>query len=347
MKVTNLAIALGLAFSATAANAVPYFDRDGAGPSARFDLSLINFGASTFVARGGNQAVAAFGADLVSGQVTPGSADYQFDVYYQTTIANFVNANGQSRSVNDGEEYTIIVGFREEVTGLTTATTPNDFTATFTTVSGPTWFQMFYDTNANSNALTGSGFQDGRLIMSGDGVRLGDSGLFSTDQDVQNPLDGFGDNNYPGQDTRNGTGNQTSLVFSNFTTDTSFIGGVTELALQFQNLSIGIPFLSVNPMHCFAQAQNATAVGATSSAEVCDTVIVAGPFSAQGDGGLGGYVPVIGTINGSVFSDGLNPDFIAATQGFASVTGKVPEPSVLALMGIAFAGLGFARRQKR
>lgn len=77
---------------------------------------------------------------------------------------NLPNLDTSADGVNDGYEFTVVARLSETVD---TCTTPSSggTTCSFTVLGGI--FDIYYDTTANANATTGTGFEDGVKIISG------------------------------------------------------------------------------------------------------------------------------------------------------------------------------------
>lgn len=341
-------IASVFALGGTASAAPLILDLNGAAAGGTITATALDWTQTSFLAQGGNQAIANF----LQNQATGSTLNTSFDVYTHAKLIGYTPA-GASQSTSlpvAGGEITIVAKFTETVTNAVAAA---GF-ATFAT-TGQGWVEMYYSSAANSNNLTGFGFDDGTLIMRGTGV-TGDvsnfaTGAFFNTGFTNENLDSFGANDYSGQKTVNGFGSQSSISFGStgFALDSNFIKSqIVDFSILFNNISIGLPYNTVDPSHCFnttaGAASNAsiTAGTATGNASECDNAIVNGLYSAQG--ASGGYVPVIGAVNGAF---GLAQDFIAQTDFNSAVTGTAPEPGSIALMGLALGALGLASRRRR
>jgi hypothetical protein len=243
--------------------------------------------------------------------------------------------------LNTQYEITMIAGFKETVTSAGASAVSNF--ATFATTPGQTGFlQIFFDSTKDANPLTGYGYNDGRLIL--DATLVADSSGFFTAFVNQPPvnLDQQGSNDYTGQLTINGTGSQQPLPVGGITQDTAFFKSLLEdFGIKFENISIGLPYGSIDPSECFNTSTRVVAVGG-SVGNIGDNTHVNGKYSANAcSGGL--YLPNVGDING--LGRG-SPDFVAQTDYNSNFSAKVPEPATVGLLGLALLGLGATRRRK-
>lgn len=147
--------------------------------------------------------------------------------YIQGSLGNLIDDNGQTMNnlgLNDDYEITFVAGFKEVVFGINNSINPitNQVTQTtnFASINDPfNYFQIWYDTNTNSNPLTGTGFNDGQLIASGTILPGGGGNISSTfafSNDPNNPvstnpndyplLDQFGNNDWNNTRTNLGIG---------------------------------------------------------------------------------------------------------------------------------------------
>ncbi len=324
--------------AAGGAQAALTFDLNGAAGGGVISVQAFDWAPTSFLALGGNTAIAAFNAG-------GSGAAVEFDVLTHAKLSAYIDGNGVSQSLPAGfGEITLVGRFTERVTGF--AVVGGNPFATFAT-TGAGWAQMYYSDTAgagNSDNLTGANFNDGRLIMTADGVGVA-AGSFLVD--ATKPvvaLDGAGADDYPGQMTVQGSGSQGNIAFG--TTgialdDTFFKTTLASFSILFSNISIGLPYISVDPSDCFNGTKNGAAPGTDGQVTQCALNHVLGDYAAQGADG--GVRPVTGAINGVNQS---GPDFVAQTDYNSPVNG-VPEPGMLALLGLAFGALGLASRRRR
>lgn len=335
-------IASVFALAGTASAAPLILDLNGAAPGGTIVATALDWTQTSFLAKGGNQAIANFVTNATFGT----SLSTTFDVYTHAKLTAYTDASGTSLSLPPmAGEITIISKFTETVTSANVATATAEFATT-----GAGWLEMYYSSTANSNNLTGFGFNDGTLIMRADGVGAS-AGLFKNTGGSVN-IDGAGlTNDYTGQKTVNGFGIQDTVTFGSagVAIDANFLKtAVVDFSILFQDISIGLPFKTVDPSDCFnttaSSATNAaiTSGTATGNASQCDNAHTNGLYSAQVNGG--GYLPVVGATNGAF---GGSPDFLAQTDFNSAVTGTAPEPGSIALMGLALGALGLASRRRR
>lgn len=352
-------VASAFAFSGGAQAALS-FDLDGA-TTANADrlisVTAFDWAATSFLAKGGNQAIKNFEINKATGS----TSSTEFDVLTHAKLGSYFNALGESASLPTGfGEITMVGRFTETVTS-TTADTAH-FSAT-----GAGWIEMYYSAENSAN-LTGSNFNDGRLIMRAEGVFLPSTGSFQVTSPAPVVLDQtINGDDYNGQTTVKGKGDQDTITFgkNGFAVDPTFFldGGISSFNILFQNISIALPYLSVNPSDCFNpdQQKSAAQIGGTGTAaegtgssvgtiglvSQCDTAHVNGLYSAQTASVGGGYIPVVGPTNG-LFTDPLvGPDFIAQTDFNSPVVFATPEPGMVALLGLALGAMGIASRRRR
>ncbi len=337
--------AFGLA--ASGAQAALTFDLNGAAGGGVISVQAFDWAPTSFLAQGGNTAIANFAANQLDG----GVRNTSFDVLTHAKLSAYIDGSGDTQSLPAGfGEITLVSRFTEQVIGVSglAGAFPS---ATFLT-TGAGWAQMFYSNTAgagNSVNVSGANFNDGRLIMTADGVS---AAIGSFQVDGTKPvvaLDGAGANDYTGQLTVQGNGSQGNIGFGSggIDIDTSFFQtAISAFSILFSNISIGLPYISVDPSDCFNPNKQAGAAGTTGLTTQCLNNHTNGTFAANvlANGNDGGVVPVTGGTNGVNQS---GPDFVAQTDYNSPVTGAVPEPGMLALLGLAFGALGLASRRRR
>ena len=293
---TKLVVATALlGLAATSAQATTYVDIAGvADPVYTFDWNPGN-------------ALAVGAIPLTSG------AD--FTLYYQSRLANFNNSEGDPITTNGGlnanYEITLVGGF-----GETPTVSAGGIDASFALDQTNTtnFFRMYYDTANDSNALSGTGFTNGSLILSGHVTYA--TGSFRVDtldpNGIVQPLDGFGIDNWAGTSTVSGTGSTKATVAVDSYDSSYFITTPNQFLIQFlYNTSNILPFNQVNPSQLFTDVNGTT------------------------------FAPNVGTINGITGPDML---FQADANSSPVVT---PEPSTMVLLGAGLFSLSvFARRRK-
>ena len=342
-------VASAIAASSAAMAGPLTFDLNGSAAGGPIIASSLDWAQTSFLALGGATAI----SNKVSNDMFGTALSTRFDVLTHAKLTGYNDGAGVTRSLPGGftGEITVVSRFTENVISAD----PINATAGFRT-TGVGWVEMYYSATQNSSNLTGSNFNDGTLIMRAEGVGF-TNGNFTVDDPTAVNMDGFGGQNYTGQKTVSGFGSQGAIRFGSggIALDSSFLQtAILDFSLFFNNISIGLPFQTVDPSDCFnpnrasvahANATNAniTAGTATGLATQCLGNHVDGLYSANATDG--GYLPVVGATNG-LFGSGA-ADFVAQTDFNSRVTGTVPEPGMLALLGLAFAGLGVTAMRRR
>ena len=341
---TSALVASAFAASGSAIAAPLTFDLNGGAAGGQIIASSLDWAQTSFLALGGATAI----SNKVTNDMFGTALSTTFDVLTHAKLTGYNDGAGVTRSLPGGftGEITVVSRFTENVISAD----PINATAGFRT-TGVGWVEMYYSATQNSSNLTGSNFNDGTLIMRAEGVGF-TNGNFTVDDPTAVNMDGFGGQNYTGQKTVSGFGSQGAIRFGSggIALDSSFLQtAILDFSLFFNNISIGLPFQTVDPSDCFNPNQgaatdaNITAGTATGLATQCLGNHVNGLYSANATDG--GYLPVVGATNG-LFGSGA-ADFVAQTDFNSRVTGTVPEPGMLALLGLAFAGLGVTAMRRR
>lgn len=234
-----------------------------------------------------------------------------FDVFTHAALGSYVDNNGDAitgTGLNSGYEITFVAGFNEVVTGVgpgsaSFAQTPGSSSSSF--------FDVFFDITPDSNALAGTGYNDGVKILSGQVIFSG--GGFFAFPFIGN-LDQFGADNYPLIDSVTGAG--ATLIEATIDPlgydPMYFLTPPPVTGVDF-NTSNVTPFNQTNP-----------------SAVVWNGV---------------GYIPAaslaqVGPINGL-----SGPSFVFQSDSNNSF--RVDEAGPLGLLGMGLLALGFARSFRR
>lgn len=243
----------------TARAAVIPFDPDGAGGD-----SAVNLGSMDFVQ--GNS---------LSEDVLLGGVGHTWTLYYQSTLGSMLDGSASiinGTTLNTNYQITAVAAVQVRTTFLSANS------VAFEIAPNPSvnFFRMYYDTNLNSNALAGTGFNDGTLILDST-VNSDLSGFFNFTAGFGN-LDQFNANNWPGVTTRNGIGAFAASAEVTYFDPNFFIGIGDELVdIVFANSSEIVPFRETDPSQQFWDGTNfvATNIGSVNGVDGPDTILQA------------------------------------------------------------------------
>jgi PEP-CTERM motif len=267
----------------------------------------------------------------------------------QGTLASFkTTAGGPSLGVVPsfvtGREFTFVASFYTFTSGIGTATVANRL------APGQSYFRIYADTNQDSNVVAGTGYDNGTLILEGtlsalngtftDQTRLGQPGNGVTQLDGYDE-DGNGtaadDDKQSGVLSHVGNGSNT-LTVDITTLNTSYFLGSPALIQQLlltlnynDTTNLATPFISTSPSD--------SVVGVVPSYSV-----VGGNKTNGGDCFSGGQTG--GQTEAGVATPGRCDFHFQSDASGSFLERPLPEPTSLALVGLAFAGAGFAARRR-
>lgn len=291
MKVTTrLAVTISaIAVTADSAMAVIAFDPDGAPGGIAIVESVDSFDwlHGSAYSDGGSQAITNFVSNLFTG----GDAPTQSTSYFHAALDSMVTTTGSIFTPTPhGVEFTLVAGFEEDIAGVDLATNNVSFRLVD---DQPTEFvEIYYDDTPDADALAGTGYNNGMLILRANITDL-PSSFFQASTNVSS-LDTTADGNqYPTVLTAGGSGTSTFHADVTYTDPAFFKTSPEQLIID----AIGqIPFDSVNPSDAFVTSAN--------------TGLGDGPGSTSFNLGAGVPGVGIGQVNGAGPANGGGPDFI-------------------------------------
>jgi hypothetical protein len=350
MRKTLLAALIGSACAAGTAHASLLINLTGGGGPV-INATALDWAPTSFLALGGNTAIANWIASPKNPDGTcAGTLSCDFDVLTHAKLTAYT-PSGSGTFVGlpaFAGEITMVARYTESVVGFG-AVVPGSPTAAFRS-TGAGWVEFYYSAVADSTDVSGSGFNDGKLIGRLTGLDAGILGSFTVDGTKPIvALDGFGSDDFTGQLTVQGSGSQGTLSAGLTSKDLDPTFFLTELAgfsLNYTNISIGLPYASANPSDCFNPSMAVGAVGTSGLTSTCNTIHDNTTFALQTGTPAGAVLPVVGATNGFALGPD-SPDFVAQTDYNSAVTGSVPEPASLALVGLALAGIGASASLRR
>lgn len=272
------------------------FDPDGAGGGGTYSVGSFDF----------------LQGNSLSEDVLLGGVGHEWTLYFQASLGSLVNPSGgviNGTGLNVNYEITAVAAISVRTTILDASG------IAFERSANPSlnFMRLYQDTSINANALAGTGYNDGTLIL--DSTATADlNGFFFFTTANAGALDQFNTNNWAGVNTRGGIGAFSTSADISFADTNFFVGGPGELVdILFANTSEIVPFRQTDPSQQFWDGTS-----------------------------------FVGTNIGA-FNGWTGPDVIVQADANASFN-VVPEASSVMLAGLsaaAFAAISWKRRRHR
>lgn len=310
LKAVAASILLALAGTSQASDVIGFDTNGGAIGGVLVGTTTFDWQPGTAVAYGGNPSGGLAVNDIVT-------------LRYQANLGSITDGtNGLFLNGGGGSFFTAVATFNEIVTSIGA-----NGSATFALAPGPASFSIYVNTVAGNN-LTGEGFISGTRILLGTVTQVV-SGSFTISSITPVLLDQFGVDNLGGQQSVTGGGASdinisATLANVNIAYFTDLFAG-SNIALSFFNTSLILPYQQVQPSNC----------------------LLDGDAAGTNNGcGNGGFARNLGVLNGGLQNTGIDQDFQFQADANQSFTRQVPEPSGIALAGLALFALGWTARRK-
>jgi len=256
-----------------------------------------------------------------------GSGSTDFTSFSQAQIIAAITSGGFA-NLPSGADYTAVFGITERVTGAAGIAGTGNAVATFGLAPTQTvnYFEIWQGGTASNNT-TGQGFNGAggaTLVLAGTITSLTTTGNIVSNATTTPPLDQFGTNDYPGNNTTliNGSFSLSGNITS---ANAAYFGGANLVGTTFNiTTNVADPFQQVNPSAAFLINTTSTA-----GSGVAPTAGAGLGTQATGAG--------IGSINGANGNSAQVQNDASIVFGPAGT--NVPEPASLAVFGL-MAGMG-------
>ncbi len=255
--------------------------------------------------------------------------EYSFDIFYQGALGGYLNANGREISgtgLNTAYEVTLVAGFGENAQ-LNTCGKRTTVDFSLDPNAEHNYFRIYYDESLDSNALAGTGYDNGTLIMEGYGTSV--DGNFAIFNESLAAMDSFLEDDYEIDGQTIGTwasaGGVTILEGVVAFVDPDFFLSPANLFISelFFNTSQVVPFREVDPSREF-------------------NVGIGMPIIPDYGPGVGRFY----ATNGLLPNDDGSPSDFQIQADANNCFAVIPEPSTILLFGVGLVGIAGIGRKK-